>query len=169
MFFDETECVDFDECGTGMVLDRTTNRCMDLVCGTGEVLNEAGDDCVCGVNRERNETTGECVCPTDTGWEVGGVCVKRIGEFVNADRDLCRAFGGTVQMEGDGEVCLNLDEAGTFCILDSAAPYAFPCQGLFKHLRTCNLLERPRPALNPFVCNTVCVSGTAQGGSCIGP
>ena len=88
---------------------------------------------------------------------------------MNADRDLCRAFGGTVQMEGDGEVCLNLDEAGTFCILDSAAPYAFPCQGLFKHLRTCNLLERPRPALNPFVCNTVCVSGTAQGGSCIGP
>ena len=168
-FYDGSACVEFVECGTGMVLDRTMNVCMDLVCGTGEVLNAEGDDCVCGVNRERNETTGECVCPTDTGWEVGGVCVKRIGEFVNADRDLCRAFGGTVQMEGDGEVCRNLDEAGTFCILDSAAPYAFPCQGLFKHLRTCNLLERPRPALNPFVCNTVCVSGTAQGGSCIGP
>ena len=162
MFFDETECVDFDECGTGMVLDRTTNRCMDLVCGTGEVLNEAGDACVCGVNRER--VGGACACVSGSAWEVGGVCVRETGDFVNEDGVLCDAFGGRVQ----GEVCLGLDQAGTFCILDSAAPYAFPCRGLFKHLRTCNLLYQ-RPALNPFVCNTVCVSGTAQGGSCIGP
>ena len=165
MFFDETECVDFVDCDrVGEVLNAAINEC---VCTGAATRNAETGECVCATNRERNETTGECVCPTDTGWEVGGVCVKQTGEFVNADRDLCRAFGGTVQMEGDGEVCLNLDEAGTFCILDSAAPYAFPCQGLFKHLRTCNLLERPRPALNPFVCNTVCLSGTAQGRGCL--
>ena len=151
-FFDGVRCVDVAVCG-----------------GDGEVLDESVNACVCAINRVRDGGTGECVCPVDTGWEVGEVCVKREGEFVNADEVLCRAFGGTVKMEGDGEVCAGLDQAGTFCILDSAAPYAFPCRGLFKHLRTCNLLERPRPALNPFVCNTVCVSGAAQGGSCIGP
>ena len=149
-FFDGGACVEFVECGTGMVLDRTTNVCMDLVCGTGEVLNEAGDACVCGVNR-----VGEgCACPEETGWEIGGLCVLRTGDFVNEDGVLCRAFGGRVQ----GEVCLGLDQAGTFCILDSAAPYAFPCRGLFKHLRTCNLLYQ-RPALNPFVCDEKCPGG----------
>ena len=166
-FFDGDGCVDFVECDrVGEVLNAVINEC---VCTGAATRNAETGECVCATNRERNETTGECVCPMETGWEVGRVCVKRAGDFVNADEDLCRAFGGTVQMEGDGEVCAGLDQAGTFCILDSAAPYAFPCRGLFKHLRTCNLLERPRPALNPFVCNTVCVSGTAQGGSCIGP
>ena len=164
-FFDSGTgaCVDFMDCEAGEVLDRGANACMDLTCGAGEVLNEAGDACVCGVNRER--VGGACACVSGSAWEVGGVCVRETGDFVNEDGVLCEAFGGRVQ----GEVCLGLDQAGTFCILDSAAPYAFPCRGLFKHLRTCNLLERPRPALNPFVCNTVCVSGTAQGGSCIGP
>ena len=164
-FFDGGACVEFVECDrVGEVLNAAINEC---VCTGAATRNAETGECVCATNRERNETTGECVCPMETGWEVGGVCVKRAGDFVNADEDLCRAFGGTVQMEGDGEVCAGLDQAGTFCILDSAAPYAFPCRGLFKHLRTCNLLERPRPALNPFVCNTVCVSGTAQGGSCL--
>ena len=164
-FFDGGACVEFVECDrVGEVLNAAINEC---VCTGAATRNAETGECVCATNRERNSETGECVCPMDTGWEVGGVCVKRAGDFVNADEDLCRAFGGTVQMEGDGEVCAGLDQAGTFCILDSAAPYAFPCRGLFKHLRTCNLLERPRPALNPFVCNTVCVSGTAQGRGCL--
>ena len=151
-FYNGSSCVEFVECGTGMVLDRTMNVCMDLVCGTGEVLNEAGDDCVCGVNRER--VGGACACVSGSAWEVGGVCVRETGDFVNEDGVLCEAFGGRVQ----GEVCLGLDQAGTFCILDSAAPYAFPCRGLFKHLRTCNLLYQ-RPALNPFVCDEKCPGG----------
>ena len=140
-FFDGVRCVDVAVCG-----------------GDGEVLDESVNACVCAINRVRDGGTGECVCPVDTGWEVGEVCVKRTGEFVNADEVLCRAFGGTVKMEGDGKVCLNLDQAGTFCVLDSTEPYAFPCQGLFKHLRTCNLLYQ-RPALNPFVCDEKCPGG----------
>ena len=156
MFFDGGGCVDFVECDrVGEVLNAAINEC---VCTGAATRNAETGECVCATNRERNETTGECVCPTNTGWEVGGVCVKRAGDFVNADEDLCRAFGGTVQMEGDGEVCAGLDQAGTFCILDSAAPYAFPCRGLFKHLRTCNLLYQ-RPALNPFVCDEKCPGG----------
>ena len=155
-FFDGGACVEFVECDrVGEVLNAAINEC---VCTGAATRNAETGECVCATNRERNSETGECVCPMDTGWEVGGVCVKRAGDFVNADEDLCRAFGGTVQMEGDGEVCAGLDQAGTFCILDSAAPYAFPCRGLFKHLRTCNLLYQ-RPALNPFVCDEKCPGG----------
>ena len=134
-FFDGVRCVDFAVCG-----------------GDGEVLDESVNACVCGVNRER--VGGACACVSGSAWEVGGVCVRETEDFVNEDGVLCRAFGGRVQ----GEVCLGLDQAGTFCILDSAAPYAFPCRGLFKHLRTCNLLYQ-RPALNPFVCDEKCPGG----------
>ena len=48
---------------------------------------------------------------------------------------------------GGREVCSGMDANDTFCIMDSAA--GFPCRGLFKHLRSCNV-EFNRKALNPF-------------------
>ena len=78
---------------------------------------------------------------------------------------LCLAFGGRVEEEGDGRICAGLDKSGTFCILDSAGDSAFPCRGLFKHLRRCNG-EYDRPALNPFICDEARESGNARGMDC---
>ena len=105
----------------------------------------------------------ECVCP-DALWEVGGLCLERTGNFERfSQEELCVAFGGSVEVEGDGQVCKGLDEGGTFCILGSVD--AFPCRGLFKSLRFCNLIGRP--VLNPFVCGGVCLEGTARGMGCV--
>ena len=51
------------------------------------------------------------------------------------------------------EWCSGLDLSGTVCLLDSRD--FFPCRGLLKHLRTCNL-KYNRPALNPFICGASC-------------
>ena len=133
---------------------------MDLVCGTGEVLNEAGDDCVCGVNR-----VGEgCACP-ETGWEIGGLCVLRTGDFEGfSQEELCEAFGGDAADEGAGRVCKGLDEAGTFCVLGSET--VFPCRGVFKSLRFCNA-RWGRVLVNPFVCGRECGEGGARGMGCV--
>ena len=90
------------------------------------------------------------------GFPVGsdGVCVPREGGFGGLSQEVvCGAFGGVVQEEGDGKICSAIDQAGTFCILDSKD--AFPCRGLFKTVRTCNLVHK-RPALNPFACAEKC-------------
>ena len=92
------------------------------------------------------------------GFPVGsdGVCVPREGGFGELSQEgLCGAFGGVVKDEGDGKICSGIDQAGTFCILDSKD--AFPCRGLFKTVRTCNLVHN-RPALNPFACAAKCPS-----------
>ena len=160
-FYNGSSCVEFVECDrVGEVLNAAINEC---VCTGAATRNAETGECVCATNRERNSETGECVCPMDTGWEVGGVCVKRAGDFVNADEDLCGAFGGTVQMEGEGEVCLGLDEAGTFCVLGSET--VFPCRGVFKQVRFCNL-RWGRVLVNPFVCGRECDGGGARGRGC---
>ena len=83
-----------------------------------------------------------------------GFCVPREGGFGGLSQEaLCNAFGGVVKDEGDGKICSGVDQAGTFCILDSKD--AFPCRGLFKTVRTCNLVYE-RPALNPFACAKKC-------------
>ena len=90
------------------------------------------------------------------GFPVGsdGVCVPREGGFGGLSQEVvCGAFGGVVHEEGDGKICSAIDQAGTFCILDSKD--AFPCRGLFKTVRTCNLVHE-RPALNPFACAEKC-------------
>ena len=64
------------------------------------------------------------------------------------------------------EWCLNLDQSGTVCLLGSVN--LFPCRGLLKHLRTCNL-QYNRRALNPFICGAQCQSGRARGKGCYTP
>ena len=62
------------------------------------------------------------------------------------------------------EWCLGLDRSGTVCLLDSRD--FFPCRGLLKHLRRCNL-QYNRPALNPFICGASCPQGErARGAEC---
>ena len=109
----------------------------------------------------------ECGCFGDTAARGGG-CVPLSGNFGSlSDKVLCGAFGGTVQAAtGGDEVCSGMDANDTFCIMDSAA--GFPCRGLFKHLRTCNLTHN-RPALNPFFCGARCGAQKAVGSKCNQP
>ena len=106
----------------------------------------------------------ECGCASETSHLRPGACVP--DEDASPDFDgiaqeaLCGAFGGTTVRiaTGSGEVCSGMDKNDTFCIMDAAEAdgvRAFPCRGLFKHLRSCNL-EFDRPALNPFFCGAKC-------------
>ena len=110
----------------------------------------------------------ECGCASETSHLRPGACVP--DEDASPDFDgiaqeaLCGAFGGTVQAATGGrEVCSGMDANDTFCIMDSAA--GFPCRGLFKHLRSCNL-EFNRKALNPFFCGENCGVQKAVGSEC---
>ena len=60
----------------------------------------------------------------------------------------CLDLGGRVTVVAGQSVCSGIDRNDTFCIVGSND--AFPCQGLYKHVRTCN--DFKRPALNPFFC-----------------
>ena len=78
----------------------------------------------------------------------------------------CRMRGGEVRIDsGSGtRICLGLDRSGTFCLVDSGD--AFPCRGLFKHVRRCNDVYH-RPALNAFICGARCgADETARGRGC---
>ena len=78
----------------------------------------------------------------------------------------CRMRGGEVRIDsGSGtRICLGLDRSGTFCLVDSGD--AFPCRGLFKHVRRCNDVYH-RPALNAFICGARCgADETARGKGC---
>ena len=78
----------------------------------------------------------------------------------------CRMRGGEVRIDsGSGtRICLGLDRSGTFCLVDSGG--AFPCRGLFKHVRRCNDVYH-RPALNAFICGARCgANETARGKGC---
>ena len=78
----------------------------------------------------------------------------------------CRMRGGEVRIDsGSGtRICLGLDQSGTFCLVDSGD--AFPCRGLFKHVRRCNDVYH-RPALNAFICGARCgADETARGKGC---
>ena len=122
-------------------------------CASPAVVNPAGPDpsCVCqSPNVERN-----------------GVCLPEFGDLGVLSHDsLCGAFGGTVRMAAGGEVCSGMDANNTFCIIDSVD--GFPCQGLFKHVWTCNVRHN-RPALNPFLCGEPCGAKNAVGKECKGP
>ena len=100
----------------------------------------------------------ECGCASETSHPRPGACVPEEGASPDfegiAEEALCGAFGGTaLAADGGGRVCSGMDKNDTFCILDSSE--VFPCRGLFKHLRICNI-EHNRPALNPFFCGKMC-------------
>ena len=113
--------------------------------------------------------TANTIAATECGCESGAsffsdVCIPEEGDLGLADELLCGAFGGTVRTATGGrEVCSGMDANDTFCIMDSAA--GFPCRGLFKHLRSCNL-EFNRKALNPFFCGENCGVQKAVGSEC---
>ena len=67
---------------------------------------------------------------------------------------------------GGDAVCSGMDVNDTFCIMDSKV--GFPCRGLFKHLRTCNV-EFNRKALNPFFCGAKRGAQKAAGKDCAEP
>ena len=95
------------------------------------------------------------------------ICVPKTGDFGPlSDAALCGAFGGTIESGANGgRVCAGMDANDTFCILNSTE--AFPCRGLFKHLRKCNM-EFNREALNPFFCGRVCPDDEkAVGAGCV--
>ena len=98
----------------------------------------------------------------------GDYCVPLSGDFGTlSDKALCGIFGGN--MDEDAAACSGMDGNDTFCIMDAEEAdgvRAFPCRGLFKHLRSCNL-EFNRPALNPFFCGERCATDEqAVGGGC---
>ena len=111
----------------------------------------------------------ECGC--DSGRSMfGEVCIRDKGDLGLPDEVLCGAFGGTVRIATGGEVCSGMDANDTFCIMDAeeaGGVRAFPCRGLFKHLRSCNMRFN-RKALNPFFCGEKCGDMKAVGGECGG-
>ena len=98
---------------------------------------------------------------------VGDYCVPLSGDFGTlSDKALCGIFGGN--MDESPDVCSGMDKNDTFCIMDAEEAdgvLAFPCRGLFKHLRSCNLTHN-RPALNPFFCGAKCGVQKAVGSEC---
>ena len=138
-------------------------------------LEDEDGNCVCGGGRTLSEDKS-CKCPSGPSdmpvHDLGEACVPTAAADENFDtveggeEELCARFGGMALDEGNGRVCGGLDEAGTFCILDSTgSDPAFPCRGLFKHLRRCNGLYE-RPALNPFICGEKC-DNRARGRHCL--
>ena len=137
----------------------------------------------CDPNGERGgmiPATANTIMATECGCDSGtlrpGACIPAEEDSPNfdgiAEKFLCGAFGGTVQIatggEAGGRVCSGMDANDTFCILDAEeadSVRAFPCRGLFKHLRSCNL-EFNRPALNPFFCGARCGTQEAVGAGC---
>ena len=129
----------------------------------------------CDPNGERGgmiPATANTIMATECGCDSGtlrpGACIPAESDSPDfdgmAEKFLCGAFGGTVQIATGGEACSGMDRNDTFCIMDSAA--GFPCRGLFKHLRSCNL-EFNRPALNPFFCGERCPGeNQALGSGC---
>ena len=113
------------------------------------------------IRRYNRLLCGECpvATPPDppTHRLVGDYCVPLSGNFGTlSDKALCGIFGGN--MDESPDVCSGMDANDTFCIMDAEEAdgvRAFPCRGLFKHLRSCNL-QFNRQALNPFFCGKKC-------------
>ena len=87
------------------------------------------------------------------------------GIFSEANSNELARILSFVPVDGSVHTCAGMDKNDTFCMLNSAD--AFPCRGLFKHLRACNV-KYNRPALNPFFCGGECESGEkAVGAQCV--
>ena len=118
------------------------------------------------------------MCEDAEDVEQGRHCFKPSGAVIPEDadkaalRELCEgAFRGKAEDAGNGQlVCSQVDANDTFCILGSDD--AFPCEGLFRHVRDCNFSGRSdnrqgRRALNPFWCGSPCELGYAAGDECV--
>ena len=93
------------------------------------------------------------------GWEPPPVAVS------NTEAE-CRKLGGRVRIHSPTgmRVCSGVDANDTFCLVYSGA--AFPCRGLFRHVRQCND-DFNRRARNPFLCGKRCDPGkVATGKEC---
>ena len=88
---------------------------------------------------------------------ISGFCVPETGALEGGRRICEDVFRGRVE---DEVFCSEIDINDTFCIIGSRD--AFPCQGLFMHVRTCNLLNRR--ALDPWHCAGRCVGGKKAAG-----
>ena len=75
------------------------------------------------------------------------------GIFSEANSNELARILSFVPVDGSVYICAGMDKNDTFCMLNSAE--AFPCRGLFNHLRACNVTFN-RPALNPFFCGAAC-------------
>ena len=105
-------------------------------------------------------------CLAEYGEMGGGHCVH-LQDAPTENRMTCEeVFGGDWEAAGDSAgVCSGIDINDTFCFLGVAD--ALPCQGLFLHVRDCNL-KHNRPALDPWHCGKACANGKAVGAWCLG-
>ena len=109
------------------------------------------------------------ICPTNYS-NKNRDCIEHdadppLPDYANSPEGCEEVFGGRRRLQTGGvEVCSGIDIQGTFCLVGSRD--AFPCRGLFKHVRRCNGFHRP--ALNPFICGVECPGGgnTARGRYC---
>ena len=145
------------------------------------IKNALGDEanpgkCICADEHHLIFGEGEnrfcappTICPTNYSNE-NRDCILHdadppLPDYANSPEGCEKVFGGQRRLQtGDIAVCSEIDIQGTFCLVGSRD--AFPCRGLFKHIRRCNGFNRP--ALNPFICDTECPGGgnTARGRYC---
>ena len=178
VIYDETASTQFPKCADAY----DDPPLFPTAAGTDDqrsfVWNCSQDGSIDGALPALANTISATECGCDSGTLRPGACIPAESDSPNfdgiAEEFLCGAFGGTVQIATGGEagrrVCSGMDDNDTFCILDAAEAdgvRAFPCRGLFKHLRSCNL-EFDRPALNPFFCGKKCADPTpnAVGSNC---
>ena len=122
----------------------------------------------CGAENREPIPGNRCGGCLDGYAELRGLCLPESGKYYEDDeysqREMCELLRG--EFAENEAVCVNVDAAGTFCVLDSQE--VFPCRGLFRRVLHCNLAYG-RPGVNPFVCGGVCSGGrVAQGGECRG-
>ena len=138
-----------------------------------EVGAEVGPDCSEEMRLAASANPLACGgCDSDSGYgELNGHCVPADGN-VEDDAEMCGTiflgdYEAVLDDEGAviGGVCSGIDINDTFCFLGSAD--ALPCQGLFLHVRDCNL-KHNRPALDPWHCGKACADGkSAVGARCV--
>ena len=137
-----------------------------------EVGAEVGPDCSEEMRVASANPLACGECDSDSGYgDLNGHCVPADGN-VEDDAEMCGTiflgdYEAVLDDEGAviGGVCSGIDINDTFCFLGSAD--ALPCQGLFRHVRDCNL-NYNRPALDPWHCGAVCGPGEeAVGDECV--
>ena len=155
-------------CGArGEIYDGVKCAACDAVPGTAP--NATNDKCVCAtaghviMGGPPARCAAPTICPRDYA---GGDCLphprggKMEEEVTNAPSTCGGIFGGTLR---DGRICSGIDINDTFCIVGSRR--AFPCAGLYEHVRLCNSIGRP--ALDPWHCAGSCGPGKmARGRKC---
>ena len=134
--------------------------------------NQDGDKCICKTDGHlifgdapNRRCAAPAICPSDARADDDCVPHPRDGEklgddLVRSPSTCDKIFGGVVQ---GGAFCSEIDLNDTFCLMNSAE--AFPCAGLYEHVRLCNSINRP--ALDPWHCGKICKAGKmARGRKC---